>query len=93
MMFCLKRLFMFQQNKVRNIKEYGVLETKKPTKIRGKLTVPLGETLVVKLFHQQPNTNCFNGALNILILEKNNTRAHKTQRVESRLFIWKVDIY
>lgn len=84
---------MFQQNKVRHIKEYGVLETKKTAKIKGKLTVPSGETLVVKLFHQQQCRNRFNGVLNNLILEKNNTHVCKTQRLESRFSIWKMDVY
>lgn len=84
---------MLQENKVRHIKEYGVLERKKTSKIRGKLTVPSGETLVVKLFHQQQCRNCCNGVWNILILEKKNMHAYKTQRVESWLSIWKVDIY
>lgn len=38
--------------------------------MRGKLTIPSRETSVVKLFHQQQYRNCFNGVLNIFMLEK-----------------------
>lgn len=53
---------------VAHIKEYGVLGTTRTAEITGKLTVPWGETLVFKLFHQQQLGNCFNGVLNILFL-------------------------